>query len=690
MKEKDVIIDRIQKEMLSLRNHMKNKEETSKKYTKLIQLNDLMKKKLENKLYHSFTKWNKIIAVTKEKSEIEQKTQKEMRNLKLLLSSDNAKILNEVTKETKSQYENRIYNLQNEMRREKEESLMMMHEDNFSNLMKIESNYNEKIDKMKENYLNKESELLLEKNKAINGTIEKLKNEKETVLKQMEKSQSIAIQAINNKNLKDLEIKLKEQETNIKREYENILQTLETNNKNTIQSINDKNKLEKESLLKSKELELSTKLIEVKKKYEEEISNLKTKLKNEYNSEIDGLKKSNQEEINNINNKYNNEITRLNKRNDKERNDLNMTIQSIQDGLQKTINEQQLEINKLNKQYNETKDELNDLKNKNYESVINEMKMKYEKEIENIKSNHGNDLETLKLKLEKENTIKINEINDKNNSIIQELNQKSKEDISNLNSKYNILQDEYNNYKNSKSKEIEEIETIKQKLEDYKKLSVALNMRLCTSVLQTYKAEKNAQNTTTKKWEKMYKDLQEKTTKTISDLQSNLNNLKNQSKEVNEIVEKIKDILLNKEKDVMKESREQKNRITDNIKQLNIQRNKIEQKWNIISEEIKSLGNTIRTIERDIRNVENVSAISSDGTVNVEHAKKKLQLGQQYETLVTQLAQKQQVMNDINKQIQGIDEKISKNEDELKKVESDIVVALVNQQRFIVQLIKTI
>lgn len=58
--------------------------------------------------------------------------------------------------------------------------------------------------------------------------------------------------------------------------------------------------------------------------------------------------------------------------------------------------------------------------------------------------------------------------------------------------------------------------------------------------------------------------------------------------------------------------------------------------------------------------------------------------------LVTQLASKKTTLSSINKEILDIDNEITNKENELKKIEGDILISLVNQQRFIVQLIKSV
>lgn len=58
--------------------------------------------------------------------------------------------------------------------------------------------------------------------------------------------------------------------------------------------------------------------------------------------------------------------------------------------------------------------------------------------------------------------------------------------------------------------------------------------------------------------------------------------------------------------------------------------------------------------------------------------------------LVTQLASKKTTLSSINKEILDIDNEITIKENELKKIEGDILISLVNQQRFIVQLIKSV
>ena len=342
------------------------------------------------------------------------------------------------------------------------------------NKFNIKGKPNKKINGSNLDTINKDIEILKNKNKENENIIKNQKKEIETKSKEI-------IKLRNNINLHNNETK---KMIDLQKNYENIVK------------INNKMKEEKKNYIKEiNKLKENLNKINEEEKVEQKLKEAFNKLKDDYDN-VDEQYNELKEKINLVieenqkikeeNKKLNNEINivKQNKEGDKDKNTEELDV------LKKQINEMNKNMNELNEKNKKINDELNNknIENKNlininnkYQIELNKLKTDSEKNLKEKEENNklNNEIKTLKENLNNTITERDNykERNELNKTQIDKLNNeltKLKEEINKLNEESEKLKEEKNKKelnqidKNEFDKLNEEFININKEKEKYK------------------------------------------------------------------------------------------------------------------------------------------------------------------------------------------------------------------------------
>lgn len=147
------------------------------------------------------------------------------------------------------------------------------------------------------------------------------------------------------------------------------------------------------------------------------------------------------------------------------------------------------------------------------------------------------------------------------------------------------------------------------------------------------------------------------------------------------------DTLVNHKRALLMEHKVQSTVLQSDLQSLLEQKEDVEKEHVSAMKELAHLEGAVKEVERQMRDLGQVSAIQ-DGRVNVAHAKKKRRLDQEFETLLEKASEKKDHLSRVSSRLQEIDEAIKDKEDEMKDLERHLVELLVDQQKRLLSVLK--
>jgi len=142
----------------------------------------------------------------------------------------------------------------------------------------------------------------------------------------------------------------------------------------------------------------------------------------------------------------------------------------------------------------------------------------------------------------------------------------------------------------------------------------------------------------------------------------------------------MRDILVNYKRDTLLQHKARSTVIQTDLAKLSEIKQKSEKERNAYLSAILQIDGQIRELERQLRELGKVSAIQN-GRVNVAHAKRKRVLDQELEHVLEKAEMKRDGLAKIEEKISQIGDEANENENELKRLESQLVEILIEQQK---------
>ena len=110
-------------------------------------------------------------------------------------------------------------------------------------------------------------------------------------------------------------------------------------------------------------------------------------------------------------------------------------------------------------------------------------------------------------------------------------------------------------------------------------------------------------------------------------------------------------------------------------------RDELEAERDKILEYVDEMQESVRAIEQAIHAHSKNSAISSDGRVNVAHAKKKKRMDDDHEMLLLGVEKQRNALSETDARLQRLNDARERKEDDMKELERRLVELLVSQQK---------
>ena len=110
-------------------------------------------------------------------------------------------------------------------------------------------------------------------------------------------------------------------------------------------------------------------------------------------------------------------------------------------------------------------------------------------------------------------------------------------------------------------------------------------------------------------------------------------------------------------------------------------RDDLETERDKLLEYIDEMQESVRAIEQSIHAHSKSSAISSDGRINIAHAKKKKRMDDDHEMLLLGVEKQRGALADTDKKLANLNDARENKEDEMKALERRLVELLVSQQK---------
>ena len=117
-------------------------------------------------------------------------------------------------------------------------------------------------------------------------------------------------------------------------------------------------------------------------------------------------------------------------------------------------------------------------------------------------------------------------------------------------------------------------------------------------------------------------------------------------------------------------------------------RDELEAERDKILEYVDEMQESVRAIEQAIHAHSKNSAISSDGRVNVAHAKKKKRMDDDHEMLLLGVEKQRNALSETDARLQRLNDARERKEDDMKELERRLVELLVSQQKMLLAILQ--
>jgi hypothetical protein len=146
------------------------------------------------------------------------------------------------------------------------------------------------------------------------------------------------------------------------------------------------------------------------------------------------------------------------------------------------------------------------------------------------------------------------------------------------------------------------------------------------------------------------------------------------------------DTLVNHKREALVQHQTQSAGLQKQLEALGLERDGLESRKDKLLDEIGEMERSIKSLEQQIRDHSQQSAIS-DGRINVAYARKKKRLDEEYEVLLEAIDQKRRAVEDMDKKLEEAHDRERTKEDALKQLERQLVEVLVEQQKRLLKIL---
>lgn len=140
------------------------------------------------------------------------------------------------------------------------------------------------------------------------------------------------------------------------------------------------------------------------------------------------------------------------------------------------------------------------------------------------------------------------------------------------------------------------------------------------------------------------------------------------------------DTLVNHKREALVQHKTQSANLQHQLEAVSLERDGLEHRKDKLLDELGEMEEAIKSLEEQIRQHSNKSAIT-DGRVNVAHARKKKRLDEEYEVLLEAVHTKRDQISDVDSKITACNDRRQEKEDAMKALERQLVEILVEQQK---------
>jgi len=220
-----------------------------------------------------------------------------------------------------------------------------------------------------------------------------------------------------------------------------------------------------------------------------------------------------------------------------------------------------------------------------------------------------------------------------------------------------------------------------------KRAGALQHLQLVTSQLRAVSVRTKALERADQKWEEEVERIEATHEQKIKEMQATIEDLKEEINQHETTRHAMHDTLVNHKRALLMEHKVQSTVLQSDLQSLLEQKEDVEKEHVSAMKELAHLEGAVKEVERQMRDLGQVSAIQ-DGRVNVAHAKKKRRLDQEFETLLEKASEKKDHLSRVSSRLQEIDEAIKDKEDEMKDLERHLVELLVDQQKRLLSVLK--
>ncbi len=150
----------------------------------------------------------------------------------------------------------------------------------------------------------------------------------------------------------------------------------------------------------------------------------------------------------------------------------------------------------------------------------------------------------------------------------------------------------------------------------------------------------------------------------------------------------VRDVLNNYKRNELMQAKVESALLQEDLKRLGQQRQETERQQQELGKDVAAVQAQIREIEAQMQDLSKVSAIQ-DGKINVQHAKRKRRLDQDFEHLLERAQQRKEQLEQIQNKVHSLEEQALRKEGALKDLEQTLVGILVEQQKKLIALLHT-
>ncbi len=222
---------------------------------------------------------------------------------------------------------------------------------------------------------------------------------------------------------------------------------------------------------------------------------------------------------------------------------------------------------------------------------------------------------------------------------------------------------------------------LQQQLNQANQAGAAMRLRCIIAMVQGVGAAKRVRDQETRKLRAVVARMDQLQRAALDRMASELESAQDRASQLDEVKLKMQDTLVNHKRDVLMQHKVQSTAIQSDLNVLAKQKVAKAVRVKNLQDDMGMLKGSLTTIENEIREISQRSALSNGGEVNVEMLQKKRRLNKDLDDILDKISSKQKQLRMAKEQLADVEEQEQEKTEDLKDLETNLVQVLMEQQK---------